>query len=80
MLRFYDSLGNVVPLPEEAATEQGLRQGALRQLLRLLTTRFGLLPPDVEQGLQALSLNQLEDLIKVAIAVDSLEQFASHLS
>jgi hypothetical protein len=83
-LRFYDEAGNLVPLLEEAATEQGLqqglRQGALRQLLRLLTTRFGSVSPFIEQGLQPLSLNQLEDLVEVALSVDSLEQFASHLS
>lgn len=78
-LRFYDSAGNLVPLPEEAA-QQGLRQGALRQLLRLLTTRFGTVPTNVEQGLQALDVNQLEELVDVALAVDSLEQFVNHWS
>ncbi|MGL5926470.1 Uma2 family endonuclease, partial [Chroococcidiopsis sp.] len=53
-LRFYDEAGNLVPLPEEAAQQQGLQQGALRQLLRLLATRFGTVPPEVEQDLQAL--------------------------
>ncbi len=79
-LRFYDQAGHLVPLPEEAATEQGLRQGASRQLLRLLTTRFGSVSPNIELRLQALSPNQLEDLVEVALSVDSLEQFASHLS
>jgi hypothetical protein len=56
-LRFYDEAGNLVPLPEEAAEqqglEQGLQQGARRQLLRLLTTRFGSVPEDVETRLQS---------------------------
>lgn len=82
-LRFYDQVGHLVALPEEVATEQGLQQGlqqgALRQLLRLLTTRFGSVSPDVGILLQALSLNQLEDLVEVALSVDSLEQFVSHL-
>jgi Uma2 family endonuclease len=64
----------------EATQQQGLRQGAIRQLLRLLTTRFGTVPPDVEQGLQSLNLNQLEDLVEVALSVNSLEQFINHLS
>lgn len=64
----------------EAAQQQGLKQGVMRQLLRLLTTRFGTVPPNVEQSLQALDVNQLEDLVEVALSVDSLEQFASHLS
>jgi Uma2 family endonuclease len=64
----------------EAAQQQGLQQGALRQLLRILTTRFGEVPPEVEQGLQALDLNQLEDLVEVALAVETLAQFTSQLS
>jgi hypothetical protein len=52
----------------------------MRQLLRLLTTRFGTVTPEVELLLQALDVNQLEDLVEVALSVDSLEQFASHLS
>ena len=93
-LRLYDEAGNLVLLPEEAAQQQleiaqqqaqaaqqqGLQQGALRQLLRILTTRFGEVPPEVEQGLQALDLNQLEDLVEVALAVETLAQFTSQLS
>jgi hypothetical protein len=79
-LRFYDEAGNLVPLPEEAAGQQGLLEGAMRQLLRLLTARFGTVPPDVELLLQALDVNQLGDLVEVAISVDSLEQFVTHLS
>lgn len=90
-LRFYDQAGNVVPLPEEAAQqqgleqglqqgiEQGLQQGALRQLLRLLTTRFGDVPTEIEPRLQTLDLNQLEDLVEVALTVGSLEQFVNQL-
>ena len=79
-LRFYDTAGNLIPLPEEAAEQQGLRQGALRQLLRLLATRFGTVSPDVEQSLRSLDVNQLEELVDVALAVDSLEQFVNRLS
>ncbi|MDV2998250.1 MAG: hypothetical protein N4J56_007955 [Chroococcidiopsis sp. SAG 2025] len=93
-LRFYDRSGNLVPLPEEAAQaradlaqqqletaqQQGLQQGALRQLLRLLATRFGTVPPSVEQDLQALDGDRLEELVDVALAVDSLEQFVNRLS
>lgn len=79
-LRFYDTAGNLVPLPEEAAEQQGLRQGALRQLLRLLATRFGTVPSNVEQGLRSLDVNQLEELVDVALAADSIEQFVNRLS
>lgn len=83
-LRFYDQAGNLVPLPEEAAEEQGLQQGlqqgAIRQLSRLLTARFGSVPDSVEQGLRSLELNQLEELVEVALTVNSIEGFVSHLS
>ena len=59
-----------------AAAQQ---QGALRQLLRLLKTRFGTVPPEIEQPLQTLNINQLEDLVEVALTVDSVEQFVSRL-
>lgn len=86
-LRFYDEEGSLVPLPEEAAQQQleaaqqqGLRQGALRQLMRLLTVRFGNVAPDVEQRLQTLDLHQLEDLVEVVLEVNSLEEFINRLS
>ncbi len=91
-LRLYDQAGNLVPLPEEAAEqqgreqglqqgrEQGLQQGACRQLLRLLQTRFGSVSEDVETRLQSLGLNQLEDLVEVALTVETLDQFVNRLS
>lgn len=78
-LRFYDEAGNLVPLPEEAAEQQGLEQGARSQLLRLLTLRFGTVPEDVETRLQSLDLNQLGELLEVALTVDAIAQFANHL-
>ena len=36
-LRFDDAQDQLVPLPEEAAQQQGLQQGAQRPLLRLLS-------------------------------------------
>lgn len=82
-LRFYDEAGNLVPLPEEAAEQQGLQQGlqqgARSQLLRLLTLRFGTVPEDVETRLQSVNLNQLEELLEVALTVDAIAQFANHL-
>ncbi len=52
----------------------------MRQLLRLLSARFGTVPPDVELMMQAKDVNQLGDLMEVAHSVDSLEQFVTHLS
>jgi Uma2 family endonuclease len=94
-LRFYDEVGNLVPLPEEAAEQQGLQQGleqglqqglqqgleqgTRQQLLRLLTLRFGSVPENVEQSLQSLDLNQLEELVEVALTAEAIAQFVNHL-
>jgi Uma2 family endonuclease len=67
----------------EAAQQQvevAEKQGALRQLLRLLAVRFGEVPQEVETQLTELSVTQLEGLVEVALAVESLEQFVSQLS
>ena len=109
-LRFYDTEGNLVLLPEEAAEQNAEaerlnaeaerlnaeaerqkadaaeqradvaeQRGALRQLLRLLSSRFGSLPEDVPTRLQRLDLTQLEELVDVALAVDSQEEFVRRL-
>ncbi|MGB5960385.1 MAG: Uma2 family endonuclease [Coleofasciculaceae cyanobacterium] len=82
-LRFYDTQGNLVSLPEEAAQQQveiAEQRGALRQLVRLLSVRFGAVPQNVETQLAELNVSQLEDLVEVVLAVESLEQFVSQLS
>ncbi|MEQ9553993.1 MAG: Uma2 family endonuclease [Coleofasciculus sp. G3-WIS-01] len=76
-LRFYDQNGNLVPLPEEAAQQRGFQQGTLRQLLRILSMRFEQVPLDIEQRLQVLEINQLEDLVEVALTAQTLAQFIS---
>jgi hypothetical protein len=63
----------------EQGLEQGLQQGARSQLLRLLILRFGSVPEDVETRLQSLELNQLEELLEVALTVDAIAQFANYL-
>ncbi|MEQ8998505.1 MAG: Uma2 family endonuclease [Coleofasciculus sp. B1-GNL1-01] len=78
-LRFYDQEGNLVPLPEEAAQQQGLHQGTLRQLLRILATRFEQVPPDIEPRLQVLEVDQLEDLVTVALTAQTLAEFVSNV-
>lgn len=85
-LRFYDQEGNLVPLPEEAAQQQveaaqqqGLQQGTLRQLLRIIATRFDQVPPDIEPRLQVLEVNQLEDLVTVALTAQTLAEFVSNM-
>jgi len=36
-------------------------------------------PEDVESGLQSLNLNQLEELVEVALTAEAIAQFANHL-
>ncbi len=89
-LRFYDQQGNLVPLPEDAAeqraqeaeqrAQEAEQKGALRQLLRMLAVRFGVVPQDLERQLAEFNVTQLEDLVEVVLAVGSLEQFVSQLS
>ena len=59
--------------------QQGLQEGARQQLLRLLTLRFGTVPEDVETRLQSLNLNQLQELVEVALTAEAIAQFANHL-
>jgi transposase-like protein len=66
-------------LAEQNGLQQGLQEGARRQLLRLLTLRFGTVPEHVETRLQSLNLNQLEELLEVALTADAIAQFANHL-
>ncbi len=58
----------------ETIEQQALKQGALRQLLRMLTTRFGQIPPQFELRLQELNTHQLEDLVEVVLTVNSIEE------
>ncbi len=88
-LRFYDQQNNLVLLPEEAAQQRAevaenrletvQQQVACRQLLGLLTTRVGKVPQEVIIRLQALDVEQLEDLAETLLTVESLEQFVSFL-
>ncbi|MFQ5595395.1 MAG: DUF4351 domain-containing protein, partial [Anaerolineae bacterium] len=59
--------------------EQGLKEGAQRQLLRVLDHRFGPVPPEVSVRIQELDVTQLETLVDVALEVDSLGEFLGHL-
>lgn len=59
--------------------EQGRQQEAQRQLLHVLQRRFGPVPEGVQTRLATLTVEQLEDLVDVALTVDSLEEFVPHL-
>jgi hypothetical protein len=56
-----------------------LQQGALRQLLRLLHHRFQVIPEAVETRLQLLSVEQLEQLLDIALSVATMPDFVARL-
>ncbi|NES00371.1 MAG: DUF4351 domain-containing protein, partial [Symploca sp. SIO1B1] len=61
---------------ERIGMERGRQEEAQKLLLRLLERRFKLsVPTEVQSRLQQLSVEQLEELLDVALTVDSLEQF-----
>ena len=59
----------------QEGVQQGVQKGKLEMLKRLLRERFGELPSSVESDLAQLSAKQLEELVGLAIKVDSLEEF-----
>ncbi len=63
----------------EKGMEKGLQQGALRQLLRLLHHRFETMPEEIQTRLQVLPLEQLEQLLDVALTATSINEFVAHL-
>ncbi|MGB0385304.1 MAG: DUF4351 domain-containing protein [Ardenticatenaceae bacterium] len=54
------------------------RQAVMRQLLRVLTHRFGEVPEKVKVRLQPLNAVKLETLTDVAFAVSDIKQFQRH--
>ena len=59
--------------------QQGMQQGALRQLLRLVRARFQIAPPSIQIRLQQLNLDQLEQMVDLALAAESLDEFMLHV-
>jgi flagellar biosynthesis/type III secretory pathway protein FliH len=54
--------------------QEGLEQGQQHALRRVLQSRFGALPPEVEARLAALSVDEVAWAIDVALSAASLEQ------
>jgi predicted transposase YdaD len=59
--------------------EEGLEAGRRQSLLDLLTKRFKSVPERIETRLAARHLPDLVALLDVALDVDSLEEFETHL-
>ena len=60
----------------ERGIQQGLREGELRQLVVVLTKRFGQLPQRLRSSLERLGTEQLEALMDVALSATTLDEFA----
>ena len=59
--------------------QQGIQQGMQRQLLRLLQIKFQSVPSDVQVTLQQLNVEQLEEALAIALAVNSLDELVECL-
>ena len=59
----------------EKGIQQGIQQGALRMLLHQLQRRFESVPEELQTRLSEYSVEQLEQLLDVALTVDSLDEF-----
>lgn len=63
----------------EKGIQQGIQQGALRMLLHQLQRRFESVPEELQTRLSEYSVEQLEQLLDVALTVDSLDEFLERL-
>ena len=59
--------------------QQGLQQGELAMLRRLLISRFGALSPQIEAQLQRLSISQLEELGVAIFELSTVADLATWL-
>ena len=74
---FVERIGIEPSLQPDALQMQ--QQGALRMLRRLLQRRFQSVPEEVHNRLTVYSVEQLEELLDVALTVDSLAEFVNSL-
>ncbi len=63
----------------EKGLDLGIHQGALRQLLRVLQHRFGLVSESVQTRLTSCTVEQLEELVDVALTVEQLDRFVARI-
>ncbi|NET80608.1 MAG: Rpn family recombination-promoting nuclease/putative transposase [Moorea sp. SIO1F2] len=59
--------------------EQGIQQERRGSLERILKLRFSEIPVEISVRIQALTLEQLEELMATALTVNSLDEFTQHL-
>ena len=58
---------------------QGIQQERRGSLERILKLRFSEIPVEISVSIQALTLEQLEELMATALTVNSLDEFIQHL-
>ncbi|WP_287359711.1 DUF4351 domain-containing protein [Moorena sp. SIO3B2] len=63
----------------EQGIEQGIQQERRGSLERILKLRFSEIPSEISVKIQALTLEQLEELMATALTVNSLDEFTQHL-
>ncbi|NEO17483.1 MULTISPECIES: Rpn family recombination-promoting nuclease/putative transposase [unclassified Moorena] len=63
----------------EQGLEQGIQQERRGSLERILKLRFSEIPVEISVRIQALNLEQLEELMATALTVNSLDEFSQHL-
>ncbi len=59
--------------------QQGLQQGGQRHVLRVLQHRFGSVPETIKVRMSKLTVEQLEELLDVALEVNSLAEFIAKI-
>ncbi len=59
--------------------QEGIQQERRRSLERILNLRFGDIPLDISRKMEALTLEQLDELIAIALTVNSLDEFSQQL-
>ncbi|NEO90525.1 MAG: DUF4351 domain-containing protein [Moorea sp. SIO3G5] len=59
--------------------QEGIQQERRRSLERILNLRFGDIPLDISRKMPALTLEQLDELIAIALTVNSLDEFSEQL-
>ncbi|MCB0064550.1 MAG: DUF4351 domain-containing protein, partial [Caldilineaceae bacterium] len=63
----------------EEGREEGRKEGKIDLLLHILTHRFGQVPEDIQARLYSLTLGQIDPLVDVALAEETLTAFVAQL-
>lgn len=59
--------------------QEGIQQERRRSLERILNLRFSEIPLEISQKMEALTLETLDELMAIALTVNSLDEFSQNL-